>query len=135
MPTNQYNAPRKPEIERLDRDDIIQVILDKRLTEKLTDFSIMKWLCYESGYNYGTTYAYQLIKDTNDYVRELNKTLAKHTLDDCLSELYADRQAAISRGDNRLAFDILKEIDKIAGHYKEKIEINQDVTFKVKWGS
>ena len=134
MAYNQFNAPRKPDIPRLTTEDILQVIYDMKYNQKIPDTKVLNWLMFDSGYNYGNTYAHQLLKDTNEYRKELLDGLNTHDLKDCLRELEAQKQDAKERNDNRLVFDIQKEINKVAGHYKERIEINGDMTFKVKWG-
>jgi len=135
MAYNQYNSERKPDIPRLTKDEIMDVIYDMKIKDKHTDPFIENWLMNESGYNYGRTYAYELIKDTNTYIRTLRNRLNTHTLDDVLSDLEAQKQAANERGEHRLVFDIQKEINKVAGHYKGKEDSGDDIIFTVKLGS
>lgn len=135
MAYNQYNAPRQPDKDRLPTDELLQVLFTMKVEQRMSDTNLAKWLMTDSGYNYGRTYAYSLIKDTNSLVREYRRGLNTFTLEDVLSDLDEQKQGAIERGDNRLAFDIQKEINKVSGHYKERIEVNGDMTFKVKWGN
>ena len=122
--------------DRPDKDSLIQIITRKMLKEHLTKVDIMDWLqdpeIWEKPYPKSS--ATSIMRECQEYITEIYRDTAAHTLDDMLTALNQDRQAALKRGDYRLAFDILKEIDKITGKYREVIDINHEVTFKTKWG-
>lgn len=121
-------------MKRPDKDTLIQEIVKKMHKEGATKLDIIEWLTDEDGYDYAEDTAKKILRECADYIKDIYRDTAAHTVDDQLMALNQDRQAALKRGDYRLAFDILKEIDKIAGLYKERIDINHEVTFKTKWG-
>jgi hypothetical protein len=130
---NQY-TPRPSDIPRPDEDDLQLTIMNMMLNEKQSVLDVVNWLRYTSGYNYGKTYAYQLVKDTNDEVSRVWNETAKNTVENASASLHKDRAEAIKRGDFRLAFDILKEINKITQLYKENIDISGEVVIRTAWG-
>lgn len=131
---NQYTHNRNPETPRLDHDEIVQILVEKKINDKATTNQLKNWLCYESGYNYVESYAYGLIDDAEDTLNKVYGKLTKHTLEACLGNHKRLMEQAIKRGDNTLAYKHQLAIDKLAGHYKERIEISQDVIFTVKLG-
>ena len=119
-----------------DREDAVKAILKKMKEEHLDKVAIIEWLTdadiWDSPYAESTARAY--IKDADEYITDLYRDMACFTLNDCLTAMSQDRQAALKAGNYTLAFNIQREINKVAGLYKERIDINHEVTFKTKWG-
>ena len=122
--------------DRPDKQDLIQMIVKKMFKENLNKLDIIEWLEDVEIWNkpYPNSSAKSILKEADEYIRELQKDVAMHTIDDVLTSLTMKMMAAEKRGEHRLAFDIQKEIDKVAGFYKERIDINHEITFKTKWG-
>lgn len=131
---NQYTSNKTPDIPRLDHDEIVQILVDKKINDKATTYQLVKWLTVESGYNYAPSYAYELVDDAEDTLNKVYAKMNRYSLDACIGMNVRLREEAIRKGNDTLAYKHQCEIDKLAGHYKERIEINQDITFKVKLG-
>jgi hypothetical protein len=46
MPYNQYNAPRKPDIPRLDHDEIVEIIYNKKMVDKIRERKATQLSCF-----------------------------------------------------------------------------------------
>lgn len=130
---NQF-TPRPSDIPRPADDDLILTIMDMLLNQKQSVLDIANWLRFTSGYNYGKTYAYRLIKDTKNEIASIWEETAKNTVQNACATLYKQLSDAEKRNDFRLAFDIQKEINKITDLYKG---LDDDDNFSIvvtKWG-
>jgi hypothetical protein len=133
MPNNKF-TPRPSEIPRLPEEEVQTILIDMYLNEKQSPLDLVNWLRFTSGYNYGKTFAYQLVKEAVDEVANVWKETARNTVENAQSTLYKQLADAQKRGDHRLAFDIQKEINKITQLYKGNDDDGEAPTFIIKWG-
>jgi hypothetical protein len=111
------------------KDDLIDLLIKKRIVEGLSRLSLFDYIVKELKYK--PSYAYELIRDAND---EVNNRCIIAFKDDVKSDLerwenlYED---AIKWGDKRSARECLKEIGRIKGHYVERVEHSGEVTYKI----
>ena len=131
---NDKFKPRPSDIPRLSEDEINDVLIDKLLNDKQSVIDLVNWLRFTSGYNYGKTFAYSLVKEAKDTIANIWKETSKNTVENAQSTLFKQLADAEKRGDHRLAFDIQKEINKITQLYKENIDVNVEHTIITKWG-
>lgn len=113
----------------LKKTDMIDNIIQMRLKQGKSRESIFNTLMKE--FRYSQSYSYELIRDA---AREFESRAAETFAEDLkmdiakMEELY---EKAFSRGDFKEARETLKEISKLKGHYKERIELSGDLNHNV----
>jgi len=65
-------TPRPSEIPRpstkSEKEELQATLVEMLLNDKQSTLDCVMWLMYQSGYNYGSTYAYEIVKEANDTV-------------------------------------------------------------------
>lgn len=133
MPKTPF-TPRPSDVPRPSDEELQSTLLNMLLNEKQSTLDCVNWLRFISGYNYGRTYAYQLVKEANDEIANVWKETSKNTVENAQSTLFKQLADANKRGDHRLALDIQKEINKITQLYKDGGDDGEAPTFIIKWG-
>lgn len=112
------------------RNDIIDLIIDMRLNKGKSRTTIFNYLKDELGYS--PSYSYDLIRDAakefdiraiQNFGEDLKEDIERFEI------LYED---AIKSGNKKEAREVLKEISKLKGHYKERVEMSI-VEYKAKF--
>ncbi|RYY51472.1 MAG: hypothetical protein EOO06_00270 [Chitinophagaceae bacterium] len=86
------------------------------------------------GYGYGQSYAYELIRHANNRIEEMIKETAVDVLSKQLVNLEQLYQKQIKKGNDKMALETLKEINKISGLYKENINHTGEVSYNINIG-
>lgn len=114
-----------------EKNDLLDSIIKMRLQGHKSRTSIRKFLMDELGYS--SSYAYELI-------REASEEFDSRTIQNFGRELKEDierfellLEANYKAGNLREARENLKEIAKLKGHYKERIELSGEITYKAKF--
>lgn len=111
------------------RTDVIDNIIKMRLEGGLSRTSILNFLVKELGYS--QAYSYQLIRDAS---AEFESRAIANFGDDLKEDIERFEmlyEKAMKDKNIRESRELLKEISKLKGHYKERIEISGGLTHKI----
>jgi hypothetical protein len=103
--------------------DLISKIVEMS-TSGLSQPDILDWLSKEGEVQ--MSYSYELLRQAKPIILDTLKDLAKDRLEETIVKMERMYQDAINIKDKKLALDIQKEINKIAGLHNHKQEV--DVT-------
>ena len=87
----------------------------------ISQYEMIDWLSTEG--ECGTTYCYDILKEAKPIIMDALKDISKDRLEATIVELEKMMTEAKGIGDKKLALDIKKEINKIAGLHNQKIDI------------
>jgi len=87
----------------------------------ISQYEVIDWLSTEG--ECGTTYCYDILKEAKPIIMDALKDISKDRLEATIVELEKMMTEAKGIGDKKLALDIKKEINKIAGLHNQKIDI------------
>jgi len=87
----------------------------------ISQYEMIYWLSTEA--ECGTTYCYDILKEAKPIIMDALKDISKDRLEATIVELEKMMTEAKGIGDKKLALDIKKEINKIAGLHNQKIDI------------
>lgn len=113
------------------KEEVVNLVVKMRLEDMCSTKTILDYLMNDL--KYGQTMAYNILKaarqQISDYYRELNTS----SLEEAIGQMENLSEDAKKRKDYKLAFEIRKEMSKIQGHYKERIELSggMDNTIKI----
>lgn len=106
----------------LKRDEIVEILIKKRLKEKASFYSILEYLKNDLGYK--QTYAYELLREARKKIAEIYKEKTEFMIEEILSDLDEQKQEAKKNKNYRLVLEITREENKIKGAYApEKIDM------------
>lgn len=112
----------------LKRDEIVEVIIKKRINDKASFYSLLDFIKTE--YKYKQTYAYELLREARKKISEIYKEKNEFAIEEILSDLDEQKQEAKRNKNYKLVLEITREENKIKGAYApEKLLID----FKAKW--
>lgn len=112
--------------------DRIDKMIDMNVIEGKGTTEIVKWAAVE--YDCSIQYAYKLMREAREVIYEMRRELRINAMEDILMDLERQKDMAKKEGNRRLEFDITRDIAKLLGLYKEKIEHSGEVTIVAKWG-
>jgi hypothetical protein len=113
------------------RSDHIDSIIRMRIDKGMTRLSILNFLVDEL--KLSKSYAYELIADAaKEFDCRVIQNFGEDIKEDIerFEKLYED---AIKQKNNKEARELLKEISKLKGHYRERIELSGEITYKAKF--
>ncbi len=105
----------------MNRNDLIDKLINMRVKEGKTRLDIFAYLCKDLEYDDKTAYRYMA-----DAREETDRRAVQNFGEDLKEDIErweADRDAAILRGDHKLAKECLVEIGKLKGHYVAREDI------------
>lgn len=114
------------------KSEIIDKLIYLRLNKGFTRLSLLNFLKDDLGYS--QSYSYELIQDAS---KEFDARAIQNFGDDLKEDierfeiLYEEAKLAKNQKEAR---EVLKEISKLKGHYKERIEMTIK-EYKTTWGS
>jgi hypothetical protein len=85
---------------------------------------ILQWLKIEGDCK--VSYSYELLREAKPIIIETLKDISKDRLETTIRELEQMKMEAKGTGDKKLALDVQKEINKIAGLHQQKVDITTD---------
>jgi hypothetical protein len=103
------------------RNDFIDIIIDLRLKKGLSRTSIFEHLTKEL--ELSSSYAYQLIREASEEFESRSVVNFGKDLAIDIERFEVLYEKAIKAGDKKEAREVLKEISKLKGHYKERLDI------------
>lgn len=103
------------------RNDFIDIIIDLRLKNGLSRTSIFEHLTKEL--ELSGSYAYQLIREASEEFESRSVVNFGKDLAIDIERFEVLYEKAIKAGDKKEAREVLKEISKLKGHYKERLDI------------
>jgi len=110
------------------REDIINELVKMRIEDMASNKTMLQHI-YDK-YEYKQTYAYQLIKEARETIREIWAQQDEGSLEEAIGQMEQMAEDAKKQKNYKLAFDIRKELSKIQGHYTEKIELTGEMAIK-----
>jgi activator of 2-hydroxyglutaryl-CoA dehydratase len=111
------------------KEDLIDAVVKMRVEKMASNKTILEFLKNEIGYK--QTYAYEILKEAREKIREIYKLENTAHLEEAIGQLEEMAEDAKKSKNYKLAFEIRKELSKISGHYTEKIELNGQIDHKV----
>lgn len=85
---------------------------------------VIQWLKIEGDCK--ISYCYELLREAKPIILDILKDLSKDRLETTIRELEQMKMEAKGTGDKKLALDVQKEINKIAGLHQQKVDITTD---------
>jgi hypothetical protein len=117
----------------LNKSDIISYLVDLKVKQKCSQTTLLKTLMCPP-YNYKQSRAYQLLSETSDFIRDVQKDWAINALEEALADLSQQKEEAKSKNDRKLVLEITKEENKLKGLYIEKQLIKQELNITFDFG-
>lgn len=105
----------------VDLETIYNELIDLRLKKAYSQNSLIKYLIEK--YGYSKSRSYEIIRESRIRMGEMYTKLSDNSLADSILYMQNQLEAAIGRGENKLALEIQKEINKVSQLYIEKNEI------------
>jgi hypothetical protein len=104
------------------KQDIIDAVVKMRI-EKMasTKTIISEFLMGQLGY--GQTYSYEILKEARKEIIRLYDASNEASLEEAIGQLEELAEGARQSKNYKLAFEVRKELSKVMGHYKERIDI------------
>lgn len=106
--------------------DKLETIMKWRLEEGMSRSNIIKRLQEETGCS--LSWAYEQLRIAAKEFEARAIINFGEDLSEDIERFECDRQAAIARGEYRLAKDLLVEISKLKGHYVERVQNTVNVS-------
>lgn len=100
---------------------VIEEIVDLRINKGYSSTSLVKHL--KEKYDINQTRAYELIKEAREKMGEIYAKVNESALEESIILLEQMRQKEIGLGNNKLALEIQKELNKINQLYIQKLDI------------
>ena len=114
------------------REDIIDELVKMRVNDMASNKTMLNHI-YDK-YGYKQTYAYQLIKEAREKIREIWAQDNETSLHEAIGQMEQMAEEAKKQKNYKLAFELRKEMSKIQGHYTEKIEVKGEIKYIAKFG-
>jgi hypothetical protein len=100
--------------------DLITKVVEM-ICNGISQYEVIDWLSSEGECK--ITYCYDILKEAKPIIMDALKDISKDRLEATIVELEKMMAEAKGIGDKKLALDIKKEINKIAGLHNQKIDI------------
>jgi predicted house-cleaning noncanonical NTP pyrophosphatase (MazG superfamily) len=107
---------------QLNRDEIVKELVNLGLVEKYSQMSLLNHV--KEKYGYKESYSYELLREAREYIAKVYKESLKDILEKQFAELEEQLQTAKKDKNRKLILEITKEINKICGLHKEKVDIS-----------
>ena len=123
---------RKP---RVNKDKVISDIIELRVKKGFSSVSIVKYLI--ENHSIKKSQAYNYIKMAREQMGEIYNEINKDALKDSILIMENMLEKAMGAGENKLALDIIKELNKVNQLYIEKVDITsggealKNITFEI----
>lgn len=111
------------------REQIIQLLVDKRLRDKLTIYDMTDFVMTQFGYK--QSYAYELVRDARNKIADIYKNWNENLLDQTIGDLEQQKRQAEKDGNRKLVLEITKEINKISGLYVERVDVTGNIEHSI----
>lgn len=112
------------------KNDIIESIIRMRLEGHKARTTIMRWLIKELGYS--QSYSYELIRDAAKEFEQRAVINFGEDLKEDIERFEIMYEKAMKANNMKEARECLKEISKLKGHYKERVELSGSVDTTIK---
>ena len=108
------------------KQDIIDAVVKMRIDKMASTKTIISdFLMGQLGY--GQTYAYEILKEARKEIIKLYDSSNEASLEEAIGQMEELAEGARQSKNYKLAFEVRRELSKIMGHYKEKIELSGQV--------
>lgn len=111
------------------KEEIVQVLCDKILKEKISNFNMVEFVKKEYGYQ--QSYAYQVVRDARAKIADVYKDWNIDLLQNTIADLENQKEIAMKCRNYKLVLEITKEINKISGLYIDRVEHSGSVEHKI----
>lgn len=120
---------KKLEEKKINKDDIIKILVEKRLKEKITNYQMLDILMTEFGYQ--QSYAYDLMREVRLKITETYKKETIGLLEDAIGDLEDQRFEAKKDKNYKLLLEVTKELNKIKGLYIDRLDITGNIEHNI----
>ena len=114
---------------KLNREDLIQVLVKRRLEDKMSNHQMIDFVM--TNYGYKQSYAYEIAREARLKIADLYKGWSERLVEQSIADLEAQKREAMRNNDRKLVLEITKELNKIQGLYVEKVEHSGSVEHKI----
>lgn len=120
---------------RANKDIIIAEVIDMRIKRGFSSNNIVAYLI--ETHNIKKSQAYNYIKMAREEMGEIYNEINKDALKDSILLMENMLEKALGAGENKLALDIIKELNKVNQLYIEKIDVTsggdkiKNITFEI----
>ncbi len=114
---------------KINREDLIQVLADRRLKDKMSNYEMINFIM--TNYGYKQSYAYEIAREARLRIAEIYKNWGEKILEQTIGDLEEQKRDAKKSGNQKLVLEITKEINKIAGLYIERVDVTGSIDHKV----
>lgn len=112
------------------REELITKVVKMRLEDMASTKTILDHLMNDLKYKQAN--AYNILREARQQIINYYKEMNTSSLEEAIGQMENLSEDAKKRKDYKLAFEIRKELSKIQGHYKERIELSGSVDTTVK---
>lgn len=106
---------------KVDNAKVIQEIINLKTKKGFSATGLVEYL--KETYDLSSTRVYELIKQAREEMGEVYQKLNEKVLEDAILLLESMRQKALGEGNDKLALEIQKELNKINQLYIQKLDI------------
>jgi hypothetical protein len=110
------------------KSDLIDKLIDLRINKGYTRLSLLEFLTKEL--EYSQSYSYELIQAASKEFDDRAIQNFGEDLKEDIERFESLYEKAIISNNSKEARELLKEISKLKGHYKERIEISGEMSIK-----
>ena len=110
-----------PKKSRYNQDEVINAIVEMRLVKSMSMKNVIDFLMIDLGY--GRAMAYNYVNMAQQIVVDNYKEINKVASEESVGQLENMMQYAMNNKNFKLWFELRKEMNKIQGLYKERIDI------------
>lgn len=114
---------------KINREDLIQVVANWRLKDKVSNWKLVHMVMEEYGYK--QSYAYEIVREARLKIADVYRKWNENALEQAIADLEDQKEQARKSNNYKLVLEITKEINKITGLYVERVEHSGDVTHNI----
>lgn len=134
MSQNNYKLKPKGKNTKFKVEDILSQIIEKKIKEHATNYTLLDFLQKEIGMS--QTWAYNYLNLANERIVEIQNELNKGLLEQQQTKLLNEIAELKKEGaDRKLILEYTKEYNKISGLYTERLNVTGDITIRAEFDS
>lgn len=116
---------------KYNRIQLVEDVINMRIKKGYTVFMIVEYITKDLGFCKRT--AERIIAEARDKIASLQDRDYSKTIEEDIQRLEMNYSECLKEGNRKLALEFMKEINKLKGHYLEKINLSGNVDFNVKF--
>ena len=116
---------------KYNRLQLVEDVINMRIKKGYTVFMIIEYITKDLGFCKRT--AERILAEARDKIAQLQDRDYSKTIEEDIQRLEMNYSECLKEGNRKLALEFMKEINKLKGHYIEKINLSGNVDFNVKF--